>query len=493
MTVAAASWGLGLPESPLLASADDDQGPILGGADCLHRPGVTAVLVEHDQERAGVTTEPGAAASSDERSGLRAPLLERTSHRRDSRSRGCRGEPPLHWPVPGRPGGGAVVWRGCSSCQESASACARCQRLTEAWLQRASLLRVARARAAHREDAEDAVSEAFARAAGRDFNGDEPISGWLNVVTQNITRRQYRDRTRAAERYQAYAVQQSLTSVGPEEEVCDRQFAASVARLAEHLPDRQRRALELKAAGLDVAAIAAELGEPYKVVESLLSRARTTMRALVSASLTLAGGAGARRPPLLQPWSRHYDPGDCLGGPGTHRDGRGLAGGRSLDNRGNAGHDNRRRDAGSLGRRHSRSEAQPGARCSERDHGVGAAAYYRSAGCYAYRDGSRSAALTGAADRGQTPGRRDNGQCRAARSGRVTRRGCQALPPRRASPRPGRGGMPSEGRFCTPNCRGERAIGLDASTGHPRWPSHGRNSSHLVRRGSAIIALQDLS
>jgi RNA polymerase sigma factor (sigma-70 family) len=140
----------------------------------------------------------------------------------------------------------------CRSCSSSAP-CARCTRLADAWGQRADLFRVARARTTCRADAEDAVSEAFVRAAARQVD-DDPLGGWLNVVTQNAARRRARDRARAVRPHQTYLRQQSAAVAGPEEEVCERLFAASVADLATGLPDRQRHALRLKAEGLDVSA-----------------------------------------------------------------------------------------------------------------------------------------------------------------------------------------------------------------------------------------------
>jgi len=79
----------------------------------------------------------------------------------------------------------------------------------------------------------------------------------------------------------------------PEDVVCDRAEAAWVAGLAEALPDSQRSALAAKADGLSGMEVAARHGVSYKAVESLLSRARTQLRAAVATTLSAVAAATA--------------------------------------------------------------------------------------------------------------------------------------------------------------------------------------------------------
>ncbi|MEU0456577.1 sigma factor-like helix-turn-helix DNA-binding protein, partial [Streptomyces sp. NPDC006129] len=72
-----------------------------------------------------------------------------------------------------------------------------------------------------------------------------------------------------------------------EEVVCDRAEARWLAVRSGELPARQAEALRLKSEDLDVGQVAVRMGLSYRTVESLLARARRTLRA------SLAGTLGA--------------------------------------------------------------------------------------------------------------------------------------------------------------------------------------------------------
>lgn len=143
------------------------------------------------------------------------------------------------------------------------------------WAHRERLLRIACTRLADPAEAEDVVSEAVLRGACQGYHDAANLGAWLTTVTVNLCYESYRERARA-ERWR--------TAVLPERDahaddalwdwVC-------VRRTLHRLPDRQRVAVELRAGGFDVPAIAQRLDCTYKTAESLLSRARASLRASV--------------------------------------------------------------------------------------------------------------------------------------------------------------------------------------------------------------------
>ncbi|MET9817147.1 sigma-70 family RNA polymerase sigma factor [Streptomyces sp. NPDC006355] len=154
------------------------------------------------------------------------------------------------------------------------------------WSHREQLLKVARRRSMSQEDAEDAVHEAMLRAAERPDLDDERLGAWLTTVTMRLCVDRYRQVNREAE------VRTSPTLVAPgpapvEEVVCDRAEARWLAVRSGELPARQAEALRLKSEDLDVGQVAVRMGLSYRTVESLLARARRTLRA------SLAGTLGA--------------------------------------------------------------------------------------------------------------------------------------------------------------------------------------------------------
>ncbi|MDI3405335.1 RNA polymerase sigma factor [Streptomyces cavernicola] len=154
------------------------------------------------------------------------------------------------------------------------------------WSHREQLLRVARRRSLSAEDAEDAVHEAMVRAAEHPHLDEDRLGAWLTTVTIRLCVDRYRQVSREAE------VRSSprLTTPGPvpvDESVCDRAEARWLAARSGDLPARQAEAIWLKSEDLDVAQVAKKMGLSYRTVESLLARARRTLRSALAATLGL--------------------------------------------------------------------------------------------------------------------------------------------------------------------------------------------------------------
>ena len=155
------------------------------------------------------------------------------------------------------------------------------------WSHREQLLKVARRRSMSPEDAEDAVHEAMLRAAERPDLDDERLGGWLTTVTMRLCVDRYRQVNREAEVHRS----PTLAAPGPvpvEEAVCDRAEANWLAVRSGELPGRQAEALRLKSEDLDVGQVAVRMGLSYRTVESLLARARRTLRNSLAGTLGLA-------------------------------------------------------------------------------------------------------------------------------------------------------------------------------------------------------------
>ncbi|OIK07761.1 RNA polymerase sigma factor [Streptomyces monashensis] len=166
---------------------------------------------------------------------------------------------------------------------DTAAAEERWQRM---WSHREQLLKVARRRSMSQEDAEDAVHEAMLRAAERPDLDDERLGAWLTTVTMRLCVDRYRQVNREAE----VGSRPTLVAPGPvpvEEAVCDRAEAKWLAVRSGELPARQAEALRLKSEDLDVSQVAVRMGLSYRTVESLLARARRTLRASLAGTLAL--------------------------------------------------------------------------------------------------------------------------------------------------------------------------------------------------------------
>lgn len=163
------------------------------------------------------------------------------------------------------------------------------------WRHREDLLRIARRRTVNAADAEDVVAEAMLRAAHRPQLDPHRLGGWLATVTIRLCV----DRQRRLRR-EAFADSALLEVAEPEaaveHRVCDRAEAEWLAGHIGQLPERQARALWLRSAGLGIDQIAARMAMSASAIESLLARARRTMRAvLASAAAALAWVCGGFR------------------------------------------------------------------------------------------------------------------------------------------------------------------------------------------------------
>ncbi|MFI8233893.1 sigma-70 family RNA polymerase sigma factor [Streptomyces sp. NPDC085900] len=158
------------------------------------------------------------------------------------------------------------------------------ERWRRMWSHREQLLKVARRRSMSQEDAEDAVHDAMLRAAERPDLDEERLGAWLTTVTMRLCVDRYRQVNREAE----VRVSPRLVAPGPvpvEEAVCDRAEAKWLAVRSGELPARQAEALWLKSEDLDVGQVAVKMGLSYRTVESLLARARRTLRNSLAATL----------------------------------------------------------------------------------------------------------------------------------------------------------------------------------------------------------------
>ncbi|MHC5704821.1 RNA polymerase sigma factor [Streptomyces tirandamycinicus] len=169
------------------------------------------------------------------------------------------------------------------------------ERWQRAWSHREDLLKVARRRSMSQEDAEDAVHEAMLRAAENPHLDDDRLGAWLTTVTMRLCVDRYRQVNREAE------VRSSPLLVAPrpapvDEVVCDRAEAKWLAVRSGELPARQAEALRLKSEDLDVGEVAREMGLSYRTVESLLARARRTLRASLAGTLGVVLWLLGRRP-----------------------------------------------------------------------------------------------------------------------------------------------------------------------------------------------------
>lgn len=160
------------------------------------------------------------------------------------------------------------------------------ERWRRVWSHREHLLKVARRRSMSQEDAEDAVHEAMLRAAERPDLDDDRLGAWLTTVTMRLCVDRHRQVNREAE----VGSRPTLVAPGPvpvEEAVCDRAEAKWLAVRSGELPARQAEALRLRSEDLDVSQVAVRMGLSYRTVESLLARARRTLRASLAGTLGL--------------------------------------------------------------------------------------------------------------------------------------------------------------------------------------------------------------
>jgi RNA polymerase sigma-70 factor (ECF subfamily) len=133
------------------------------------------------------------------------------------------------------------------------------------------------------DDAEDLVQEVFLR-AWRAADRYDPDLGAVSTWLYRIASRLAIDRNRRTTLRRFLGLEAAPDplddSPGPEATLAARQELAQIRARLERLPDRQRRALLMRAAGgLSTAEIALALGISAGAVEQLLVRARAGLRA----------------------------------------------------------------------------------------------------------------------------------------------------------------------------------------------------------------------
>src|SRR3954447_22928958 len=150
------------------------------------------------------------------------------------------------------------------------------------WQHRNDLLKLARVRVLSDSDAEDVVHEAMTLAAA-DPNVELARAGaWLNRVVRNRCADLARERSYADK---CVIYEQGRARIQPltEDVVCDNAEAVFLARKLEELPSRQHQALVHASMGLSNAQIAAAMSTTVKAIESLLVKARRTLRVAAAA------------------------------------------------------------------------------------------------------------------------------------------------------------------------------------------------------------------
>jgi RNA polymerase sigma factor (sigma-70 family) len=158
------------------------------------------------------------------------------------------------------------------------------------WAHRPYLLGVARRRIGW-HDAEDVVQEATLRALRTADLPDPQLRSWLVTTTVRLCVDRQREEAARRRRQELLAARpEALVQPGVEDDIVERHQAAWLAERVRRLPGRQSQAVKLRAQGLSLAEIGAEMEVPSKAVESLLGRARRLLKqAGAAAVLTIIG------------------------------------------------------------------------------------------------------------------------------------------------------------------------------------------------------------
>ena len=161
-------------------------------------------------------------------------------------------------------------------------------------------LRLAYVICGSKEEAEDAVQDAFVNAyrALATFRPDGELRPWLMRIVANQAKNRVRStsrRSRLTERVAAIDPAASpsgrRTVVAPDESAIAGADAAAVVAAIAHLPERERLAIAYRYfAGFSEAEIVAALGWPAGTVKSRLSRGVGRLRTLLADSLEVRDG-----------------------------------------------------------------------------------------------------------------------------------------------------------------------------------------------------------
>ena len=144
-------------------------------------------------------------------------------------------------------------------------------------------------RLGNQERAEDAVQQIFVRAmeaVGR-YQEAGRFRSWLFTIAHNVVADELRDRPRGVTDLNlAVAID---PAAGPEADALAAAERRALASALSLLPDDQRRAIELRLAGLTGREIAAELGRSHEAAKMLQQRALTRLRAEMGVALQKVG------------------------------------------------------------------------------------------------------------------------------------------------------------------------------------------------------------
>jgi RNA polymerase sigma factor (sigma-70 family) len=190
----------------------------------------------------------------------------------------------------------AGVWRmsksGCRASFLSSVDTSSSDKWSAIWLHHDSLLRLALPRVSSESDAEDVVHEAMALAAAKPDLDLDTAGAWLNRVVRNRCADLARERS-YSQKCVVYEHGRARVQSPTEEGVCDRAEAAFLNQLLQTLPSRQHEALLHASEGMSNAQIATVMSTTVKAIESLLVKARRTLR--TAAAAVVAGFAWVMR------------------------------------------------------------------------------------------------------------------------------------------------------------------------------------------------------
>ena len=186
--------------------------------------------------------------------------------------------------------GAAGEQRGAAGVQTPVEAVGHADRAAAIWRHRPYLLGVARRRIGW-HDAEDVVQEATLRALRSDELPDPQLRSWLVTTTVRLCVDRQREEAARRRRQELLASRpEARVQPGVEDEIVDREQAAWLAERVRRLPGRQVEAVRLRAQGLSLAEIGAEMEVPSKAVESLLGRARRLLKQAGAAAVVTVLG-----------------------------------------------------------------------------------------------------------------------------------------------------------------------------------------------------------
>src|SRR3954447_7561254 len=154
------------------------------------------------------------------------------------------------------------------------------------WGHHDELLSFARRRVLSDSDAEDVVHEAMALAAADPNIELHRVGAWLNRVVRNRCADLARERS-YADKCVIYEHGRARVQTSTEDLVCDNAEARFLAEMLQTLPSRQHEALMHASQGMSNAQIAVVMSTTVKAIESLLVKARRTLR--LAAAAVVAG------------------------------------------------------------------------------------------------------------------------------------------------------------------------------------------------------------